>query len=132
MILNKVASYLENLSATHAICSALGSTMTFGTNLFIGIEPIKTVSTITLIPYSGSPPNMDNQRQTAALQIRLRTNSRYKSLSVQQACIDNLHTNTLNGNGKMYSRDSAPIIIKSEDNDKWIISVSNYIVKYVK
>ena len=132
MIVNVIASYLEDLSATHPICSSFGDTLEFSSNLFIGIEPIKTVSTITLIPYSGSPPNMDNQRQTAALQIRLRTNSRYKSLSVQQACIDNLHTNTLSGNGKMYSRDSAPLIIKSEDGDKWIISVSNYIVKYVK
>jgi len=132
MIINSVASYLCDLSVTHPICDKLDSTLTFGSNLFIGIEPIKTVSTITLIPYSGSPPNMDNQRQTAALQIRLRTNSRYKSLSVQQACIDNLHTNTLNGNGKMYSRDSAPIIIKSEEGDKWIISVTNFTVKYIK
>jgi len=132
MIVNIVASYLEDLSATHPICNELGNTLTFGTNLFIGIEPTKSVDTLTLIPYGGKPPNVDNQRQEAALQLRLRTSSRYKSLSVQQACIDNLNCNQLNGEGYMRAINSVPLIIKSEDNDKWIVSVSNYTVKYIK
>ena len=132
MIVNVVASYLDNMSATHSICDALDTTFTFGSNLFIGIEPNTTVDTMTIIPYGGPPPNVDKYRQETALQLRFKTSSRYKSLSVQQACIDNLDSNYLSGNGYMRANSSAPLIIGSIDNDRWIVSVSNFTVKYIK
>ena len=131
MITNILASYLETLTATNPICSALGDTFTFNENLFIGFEQEKKVSAITIIPYPGPKPNVDNRRQTAAIQLRLRTKSRYKSLSVQQACIDTLNMNDLNGGGRMRANSSTPFVIGSEENDKWQISVSSYIIKFV-
>ena len=132
MIVNVIASYLETLTATNPICSALGDTFTFNTNLFIGFEQEKTVSAVTIIPYPGPKPNIDGQRQTAGIQLRLRTDSKYKALYVQQACIDNLDCNKLNGNGFMRANSSTPMVIEMQENGKWVISVSNYLVKYVK
>lgn len=132
MIVNDIATYMEDLTATHPICSAMGGTFANGVNLFVAYEPKKDVDTLTIIPYSGARPNRDKQRQTAAIQLRLKTHSRYKALNVQQACIDNLDSNYLNGNGFMRANESAPLIIGSIDNDRWTISVSNYTVKYLK
>ena len=136
MIVNTVALYLESLTATDVagspICKAFGDSFTFGTNLFIGLEPVSTVDTLTIIPYGGLRPDRDKKRQAAAIQLRFKTSSRYKSLSVQQACIDTLDSNYLNGGGFMRANSSAPMIIMSEDNDRKIVSVSNYIVKYIK
>ena len=134
MIVNTLASYMESLTATNTICNEFGETFNFGTNLFIGFEPEKDTDTVTLIPYSGTQPNIDSKRQEAAIQIRLKTSSRYKALAVQQACIDTLDMNTLNSKCFMRANNSAPLLLSygNSNTDRWKVSVSNYMIKYVK
>jgi len=132
-ICNTVASYLTDLTATNAICSALGATLSFGTNLFIGIEPAdKDVSVVTIIPYGGSPPNVDNQRQNPSVQVRVNSITRQGALTIQQSLINELHMNKLSGEGLMMSNDSAPLLIGSFEGGQKTISVSNYTVKHIK
>jgi len=131
-ICNAVASYLEDLTATNAVNVALGTTMEYGRNLFIGIEPATKVDTITLTPYGGSPPNVDRQRQNPSIQIRSNTNTRQKALSVQQSLINLLSMNELNGNGFVRCNQSAPIIGGVSEGGEWIIAFSNYNIKHVK
>jgi hypothetical protein len=131
-IVNIVASYLEDLTATHPICSALGDTLTFGENMFIGGEVATETNGISIIPYGGSPPNIDGNRQDASIQIRSRTTSRYKALEVQQALINTLHMNELNGDGFVQANQSAPIILDTEMGGRFTICISNYRVKHVK
>lgn len=132
-ICNAVASYLEDLTATNAICSALGTTLEFGTNLFIGIEPAdKDVTTVTLIPYGGGPPLPDKYRQEPSIQIRVNSVTRQGALTVQQAIINELHMNQLNGNGQITCNNSAPLLIGSFEGGQHTISVSNFNVKHVR
>lgn len=131
-ICNVVASYLETLSATQAICDALGDTLTFGTNLFIGGSEATETNIITIIPYGGSPPEIDNKRQNPSIQIESKTSSRHTGLNLQQALINTLHMNELNGNGKMRANQSMPIPLGVELGGRRMIYVSNYNIKHVK
>lgn len=119
-ILNNIASHLINLSATHAITNAFGTTLTFGTNLFIGGCEATETNTITLIPYGGSPPNKDGNRQNPSVQIESRTNSRYKGIETQQALINELHMNQLSGQGLIQANQSIPIILGTEKGGRYI------------
>ena len=130
--MNTLASYLTNLGATHAIPTALGTTFTFGSNLFIGIAPATSADSLTIIPYGGSAPNIDNLRQNPAIQIRSRTTSRQTAVSTQQALINNLHTNELSGGGKMFAVQSVPIFLGSDEGGEYVITVSNYEIKHIK
>ena len=130
-ILNTVASYLCNLSATHAITVALGTTLTFGTNFFIGGCEATEANTLTLIPYGGSPPNISNT-QNPSVQIETRTISRYIAIELQQALINFLHMNQLEGSGLIQAKQSCPILLSTERGGRLIISVSNYNIKHVK
>ena len=131
-ILNTVASYLTDLSATHSITTALGTTLTFGTNLFIGGCEATEANTITLIPYGGSAPNIDGNRQNPSIQIESRTTSRYKGIEFQQALINFLHMNELGGQGLVQANNSIPIPLGTERGGRYIIMVSNYHVKHIK
>ena len=131
-IYDKVKDYFVGLASDHAICSAFGTTFTFGTNLFIGIEPNVSVSCITIQPYAGPPPTPEGDRQESAMQIRLKTNNRQKAITVQQAIINSLHGNQLSGNGYITANNSSPTIIGILEGGEWIISVSNYLIKHVK
>lgn len=131
-ILNTIASYLENLSATHPVCSALGTTLAFGTNLFIGGTEATQADTITLIPYGGVMPDPDGNRQNPSIQIDTRTSSRYKGLETQQALINTFHMNELNGGGLMRAVQSAPIALGIEFGGRYILYVSNYDIKHIK
>ena len=130
-IYNKISDYLISLSATSNVCSELGTTLTTS-NLHIGFESDTDNDSITLIPYSGAPPNSDGNRQNPSVQIRLKTSSREKSMKVQQAIINDLHMNELSGNGKMFAVQSAPSLLEDTEGGEWHISVSNYNIKHVK
>ena len=82
-ICNVIASYLETLSATQAICDALGDTLTFGTNLFIGGSEATETNIITIIPYGGSPPEIDNKRQNDCHSIKCVTLSKRSKLKIE-------------------------------------------------
>lgn len=130
-ILNAIASTLESLEASHLVCVAFGDTFT-ATNLFLGFEQDVDIDTVTLIPYGGYAPDTDGHRQNPTVQVRLRTTSRYKALEAQQALINYLHMNQLNGKGAMYANQSNPILLGAQDGGEWIISTSNYTLKHVK
>jgi hypothetical protein len=131
-ICNTVASYLTNLGATHAICTALGDTLTFGHNLFISIGPATDSNSLTIEPYGGPPPELDKYRQTAAIQIMSRTNSRNDGLNVQQALINDLHMNELSGKGKMFAKHSIPLPLGTFEGGEKFLAVSNYTIRFVK
>jgi len=131
-ILNTVASYLSDLSATSAVVTAFGTTLVFGTNMFIGGETATETNTLSILPYGGSPPDIDGNRQNPAIQIRTRTTSRYSGLEVQQALINTLHTNELGGAGKMFAVQSCPIPLDTELGGRYVVYVSNYQIKHVK
>lgn len=131
-ICDVVASYLDSLASSNSICSNLGTTFTFGTNLFIGIPPDTTVDYVCITPYGGSQPNSDSYRQNARFQILFDTSNRQKSLTVQQAMINELHMNNMNGSGLIIAIQSTPIILNVYEGGERIQTVSNYEVKYVK
>ena len=131
-ICNNVASYLTDLGATHAVCSALGDTLTFAENLFIGISPATDIDTIAILPYGGSPPNMDNIRQEASIQIRTKTDSRYRGLGLQQEIINFLHTKEIVGVGKIFAKQSVPILFDVLESGEHTVMVSNFDIKYIK
>ena len=132
-ICNKVASYLSNLSATHPACVALGTAFQFSHNMFIGIGPATKSDSIDIIPYGGSSPEPDGYRQNPSIQIRSKTDSRQDGMNLQQALINELHMNGLSGNGKVYAKQSIPIIFDGGiDGGEYIICISNYDIKHIK
>ena len=131
-ILNTVASYLCNLSATSSICVSLGTTLEFSRNLFIGGCEATETNTITLIPYGGSPPNNDGYRQNPSVQVESRTTSRYKGLETQQALINWLHMHELGGQGLVQANNSIPIPLGTERGGRYVLYVSNFNIKSLK
>ena len=131
-ICNIVASYLDNLATTNSICSTVGSTLTFGKNLFIGIPPSTTVDYVCITPYGGSPPDSDGYKQNPRFQILYDTSNREKSLTVQQAIINELHMNNVNGSVLIKAIQSTPIIVNVYAGGERIQSVSNYEAKHIK
>lgn len=130
-VINVVASYLEDLNATCSLCTEFGSSFN-ATNLLLGFSQDVAYDTVVLYPYAGERPNNDRYRQNPSVQIELRTDSKQKAITVQQELINLLHMNSLDGRGKVYATQSAPLIIGQEDGGKWIISVSNYNIKLVR
>ena len=130
-ILNTIASYLETLTATNVICSELGTELSANVNLFIGTEKDTNSDSITLVPYHGAPPKSDRQRFESAVQIQLKSN-RKKAIGVQQKIIETLHFNDLNGGGRMFSVNSAPLLLGEIEGGEWIRSVSNFTIKHIK
>ena len=131
-IYDKVKDYIESLVAGNEIVDAAGTTFTFGTNLFIGIEPDTSIDTITVTPYGGSAPAVDNQRQNTTIRIRFKTSNKRKALIVTQAIINDLHRNELDGNGLMTANQSSPIIEEILEDGEWIVSISSFNIKHVK
>ena len=131
-IMNSIASYLETLGATHIVPTAFGTTLVFGGNLFIGIGPATDSDSLTIIPYGGAPPNIDGYRQNPAIQIRSRTKSRNRAMSCQQALINTLHINELNGNAKMFAVQSVPMFLGTDEGGEHTIAISNYTIHHVK
>ena len=131
-ILNRVASTLDNLTATNPICVALGTTLTFGTNLFLYSEPSTDVTAVTIIPYGGEPPNKDNYRQMSAFQIQMKAESNQTLMNTQQKILEFLNMKQLSNQGQVRSRDSAPMIIGVTEGGQFKICVTNYYVTHLK
>jgi len=131
-IMNSIASHLSNLSATHPACVALGTTFQFSHNMFIGIGPATESDCIDIIPYGGSSPEPDGYRQNPSIQIRSKTDSRQDGINLQQALINELHMNGLSGSGKVFAKQSIPIILGESEGGEYMICVSNYDIKHVK
>jgi len=130
-VASSLKTYLGALVASHTICDELGAALTFGTNLFIGIEP-ETTNCVTIIPYGGAPPSFDGSRQEAALQVRVKADTVKKALDVSQSIINTLHNNSSICTGRFSAVQSIPIILGVQEAGDNVITVSNYIVRYVK
>jgi len=131
-VLNLVASHLTTLLATNIICTALGTTLRLGSTLFLGQEPSKDRDLVTLIPYSGEPPDTGGYKYTSHVQIRVKTDSINTGLNTQQAFIRHLHMNELNGRGLMQSLNSAPLIIGSVEGGEKNIFVTNFRIRHLR
>lgn len=129
---NIVASHLTGLAITNAVCVALGTTLEFGYNIHIGIGPATSGDTLTITPYGGSPPNLDGYRQNAEIQIQSKTDNRKTALELQQSLINELHVSELSGNGKVFAKQSAPILLGTIEGGEHTLAVSNYNIKHVK
>lgn len=132
LMIDVVASYLQDLTATHEICNALGTVLVEDNNLFVGFRPDTNTDSITLIPYSGSPPEIDGYRQNPSIQVMIKSTNRATALKTGQAFINKLHENTLNGKGKMFAIDSSPMIFGNLEGEEWVISIVNFNLKHVK
>lgn len=135
VISNEFQKYINNLPATNVVCSALGTSLTFGTNLFVDVEPAIATQMITIIPFSGGPPANDRYKYEGAVQIRVKANSVQKSLETSQALINILHGNTVtcaSQPGKVYADQSTPFILEVLEGGKWVISVANYTIRHIK
>ena len=130
-IASSFKTYFESLTATNDIIDSFGDTFTFGTNLFIGIED-ETNECLSIIPYGGEPPNIDGQRQDAAIQIRLKSEDRKTTLATSQAIINELHGNKELCTGRVSAIQSTPTYWKDREGGNSTITVSNFNVKHVR
>jgi len=131
-ICNVVASYLQDLTATHPLCVTLGTRLVPGTNLYIAGDIATTVNSLNIVPYGGIAPNNDGNRQNPYIQIESRTTSKGKALGVQQDLINLLHMNELNSGGLVQAVQSAPILLEAQRGGEYFKAVSNYSVKHIK
>jgi hypothetical protein len=146
IVCNEFRKYFNNLTATNAICVALGTTFVSGTNLFVLNEPSNDVATrcLTIIPYGGAPPSPEGDRQESYVQIRLKTPYPENGLRTMQQIINSLHGNMhvcASNNGKVYAIQSSPIPYGYGANygregqiegGEYYIFVSNYRTKHIK
>jgi hypothetical protein len=134
-VVNEITKWFSNLTATSTICDTLGFTFTKGSNLFQIAEPPSATQCLTIIPYSGSPPSPEGDRQESPIQLRLKTKSNEKGFKGMQDMINTLHHN---GNicasqpGYVFANQSAPIRLEAMEGGEFTVFVSNYRVKHVK
>ena len=131
LVASSLKTYLGDLTATNTICDELGAALTFGTNLFIGIEP-ETTNCITIIPYPGGPPTHDGSRHESSLQMRVKANTSIKSFRVSQSLINTLHNNTSICAGRFSALQSTPVMLNVQEAGDNFITVSNFSIKHVK
>ena len=134
-IAEEVETYFANLTATSSIYTELGETLTSGTNLFVGFEPMNTGTCLTVIPYPSGSPSPEGDRHDSSVQVRLKCRSKQKSLRTMQSIINALHANTKvcsTDNGKVFANQSNPIPLEYQEGGEWFVTVSNYDIKHVK
>lgn len=132
---NEIRKYLGNKTATNPICNSLGTTLTSGTNLFMYEEPSSASQCITIIPYGGSSPTHEGDRQEPAVQVRLKTNSNTKAIRTMQAVINDLHGNDsvcASKPGKIFAVQSNPVRLAPLEGGEIKIVVSSFTVKHIK
>ena len=137
IVVNELKKYMESLTATNTICDELGTLFASGTNLFIGYEPSNDVSDecMTLIPYSGTPPSPEGDRQESYVQIRLKTNDIEVGLKTMQSVINTLHNNTdacASCNGRIVAIQSSPILLEFIEGGEYAAFVANFGIKHTK
>ena len=131
-IADEMKDYLASLTATNVICSDLGATFLWGTNLTIGAELNSSVC-LTIIPTGGGPPT-DKDKQNSSVAIQFKAQTRQKALSVMQSVINHLHMNSdcAISKGKIYAVQSTPILLGAREGGQEIITVANFNIKHVK
>ena len=135
IIYDDIISYFSELTATSAICTKAGSTFSAGTNLFLYIEPDISATCLTILPYGAGSPTPEGDRQEAGVQIRMKAKSLQGSFETQQATINRLHDNTAvcsNTNSRLKAVQSVPLHIGFLEGGEYKLTVSNFIIKYIK
>jgi len=135
VISNEFYKFFDGLTATNAVCVSLGTTFTKGTNLFVDYESPAATQMLSVISFGGGPPDADTYKYTSGVQVRVKANSRQKSLEMNQAAINTLHMNQkvcASTNGIVLADQSSPIILEVVNAGQYYITVSNYTVKYIK
>uniref|UniRef100_A0A6M3KGD2 Tail protein n=1 Tax=viral metagenome TaxID=1070528 RepID=A0A6M3KGD2_9ZZZZ len=132
LIYNTIASHLTGLAITSEIPDALGTRLATDLNLFVGFEAYASVDSLTLIAYSGPPPNTDGYRQESSMQVRLKTNTTEKALKVGQAVINYLHMKQIGGKAQLQANQSSPMILGRLEGEEWCISTVNFSIKHIK
>jgi len=130
---HKFKDYLAALTSTSLLYTNLGTTLIFGTNLFITFEKdYNATQVLTIIPYGGSPPSDEGDRQEGNIQIRLKTPSRSRLISTLQGLINTLHNNTAITTGRVVSNQSNPIVLGAIEGGEEVIGTINFTVKHIK
>ena len=133
-VADEFKDYFDSLTATADICVALGTVFDFDTNLFIGVEP-ESDECLSIYTYGGAPPNKDGSRQEPSVQVRFKTSTRRKVLSVMQSIINTLHENDnvcASSPGRVFANQSAPMIIGVREGGEFVVSIANFTVKHIK
>ena len=131
-IADEMKMYLASLTATNVICSDLGATFLWGTNLTIGAELNSSIC-LTIIPTGGGPPT-DKDKQNSSVSIQFKTQTRQKALSIMQSVINHLHLNSdcAIPKGKIYAVQSTPILLGVREGGQSVIAAANFNIKHVK
>ena len=128
--------YFNNLAATNAIYTTFGASLVMGRNLFLFTEPPTATVCMTLIPYSGPPPEPDKLRFESSVQIRLKTKSPRKTMETLQDVINRFHENaTICASyctGMIYANQSNPMLIDISEGGEFYIGVCNFNIKHIK
>jgi hypothetical protein len=135
VIINELRKYFDRLTATNPICTALGTTLTSGTNLFVIIEPSNSTKCLTIIPYSGMRPDADRKKYESSVQIRLKIRDRQKGIRTMQEIINTLHGNTdlcASAKSKCFAIQSSPTVLEMYEGGQYLAYVSNFIIKHIK
>lgn len=129
---SEIKDYLESLSATNPVCSALGTTLNFGSTLFINHEP-ETSPCVTVYSYSGAPVGPDGYKYEARFQMRVKHSSKETGEEVAQALINDMGYNmSVVPKGLVQALTSIPLPFASREGGEDTVFVSNFTVKYVK
>lgn len=135
LVVYDIKKYLTSLTATASICVTLERTLIASTNLFVYVEPTNATNCMTLIPFSGGPPNLDKIRHESYVQIRLKTKNVKKTMETLQDTINKLHCNEdvcSSCNGKIFAMQSAPMLLEFAEGGEYAIGVANFQVKHTK
>lgn len=123
----------DYIAASTAIEGVFGTSITFGTNLFISFEPDTPDNCITVYPTSSLGPT-DERKYNSAFQVRVRATSFTTAFNTCQKIIDSMHRNgdvLTNSKGLILAMNSQPIYLIRDDNKRSIV-VSNFHSKHIR
>jgi len=96
---------------------------TFGTDIFIGYEPVSPMNTITLYPTGGPKIGAEVDRDTPTMQVRVRNESYQGGWSVAWNAFTLLDTTTnflATLKGRCFATQSQPVYMGRGENDEYI------------
>lgn len=135
MIIDEFRKYFANLAATNTVCVDFGTTFTYGTNLFVGIEPAEDSNIVVILPSPGNIPSSEGDRQNPDVVVRVKHTSVQSSLKTSQDIINLFHGNTnvcASKPGRIYALQSSPRITGFRESGEYCITETNFSVKHVK
>jgi len=101
---------------------------TFGTDLFIGHEPIAPSNVVTIYPTGGRPPSADRDKEYPSMQVRVRNISYVNGFTKATDILSLLHKEEnylTTTRGRCYTTQSSPSLMGRGENGEFIF-VQNY------